>query len=259
MRNLVTSVVVMILALGFAVPTWSQPEIVVSAAISLKNAFTDLGKIYEKDHPGVKVNFNFGASGDLAQQIIGGAPVAVFASAAQKDMNRVAEAGLLAPGSRADFAGNGEVLVEPKQGNVKLTGFADLTKPEVKKIAIGNPKTVPAGRYAMEVLNHFKIADAIKDKLVLAENVRQVLDYVARGEVDAGIVYETDAMTRPQEVQVVAVAPPDSHKVIVYPITLIKESANDNAAKGFEAFVLSPQGQAVLQKYGFRSVMAKKP
>ena len=100
------------------------------------------------------------------------------------------------------------VLVQPTQTAVKVAGFADLAKPEVKKIAIGNPKTVPAGRYAMEVFNHFKIADAIKDKLILAENVRQVLDYVARGEVDAGLVYQTDAMTRPQEVQVIAAAPP---------------------------------------------------
>ncbi len=96
----------------------------------------------------------------------------------------------------------------PGRQRVKLAGFPDLAKPEVKKIAIGNPKTVPAGRYAMEVFNHFKIADAIQDKLVLAENVRQVLDYVARGEVDAGLVYQTDAMTRPQEVQVISSGTP---------------------------------------------------
>ena len=162
-------------------------------------------KLYEEGHPGVKVNFNFGASGDLIKQIQGGAPVAVFASAAQKDMNELEQAGLLIPGSRTDFAGNSVVLVQPRQATVKLAGFPDLAKPEVKKIAIGNPKTVPAGRYAMEVLAFFKLADPIQDKLVLAENVRQVLDYVARGEVDAGLVYHTDAMTRPQDVQVIEV------------------------------------------------------
>jgi molybdate transport system substrate-binding protein len=128
-------------------------EITVSAAISLKNAFTDLGKLYKEGHPGIKVSFNFGACGDLAKQIMGGAPVAVFASADQKDMNEVEKADLLAPGSRADLAGNEVVLVHPKTTTVKLSSFADLTKPEIKKIAIGNPKTVPAGRYAMEVLN----------------------------------------------------------------------------------------------------------
>ena len=214
-------------------------------------------KLYEEGHPGVKVNFNFGASGDLIKQIQGGAPVTVFASAAQKDMDTLEQAGLLVPGSRKDFAGNGVVLVQPRQGTFKLTGFPDLAKPEVKKIAIGNPKTVPAGRYAMEVFNHFKIADAIQDKLVLAENVRQVLDYVARGEVDAGLVYQTDAMTRPQEVQVITAAPPDSHKPVVYPMALIKGAANEAAAEGFMALVLSPQGQGVLQKYGFRPVSAE--
>ena len=203
------------------------------------------------------MNFNFGASGDLIKQIQGGAPVTVFASAAQKDMDTLEQAGLLVPGSRKDFAGNGVVLVQPRQTSFKLAGFPELVKPEVKKIAIGNPKTVPAGRYAMEVFNHFKIADVIQDKLVLAENVRQVLDYVARGEVDAGLVYQTDAMTRPQEVQVITAAPPDSHKPVVYPMALIKGAANEAAAKGFMALVLSPQGQAVLQKYGFRPVLTK--
>ncbi len=159
---------------------------------------------------------------------------------------------MLAPGSRADFAGNGVVLVEPKTTSIKLTDFAELTKPEVKKIAIGNPKTVPAGRYAMEVFNYVKIAEAIQDKLVLAENVRQVLDYVSRREVDAGIVYQTDAMTRLQDVQVILAAPPDSHKPVLYPLALIKGAANEGEAKAFVSLLLSPQGQAVLQKYGFR-------
>ncbi len=207
--------------------------------------------------PVVKVNFNFGASGDLIRQIQGGAPVAVFASAAQKDMDTLEQAGLLIPGSRADFAGNSVVLVQPRQATVKLAGFPDLAKSEVKKIAIGNPKTVPAGRYATEVFNYFKLADAIKDKLVLAENVRQVLDYVARGEVDAGLVYQTDAMTRQQEVQVIATAPPASHKPVIYPLALIKGAASEAAAKEFVALVLSAQGQTVLQKYGFKPVSPK--
>ena len=145
---------------------------------------------------------------------------------------------------------NGVVLVQPKQTTVKLAGFSDLAKPEVKKIAIGNPKTVPAGRYAMEVLNHFKIAEAIQDKLVLAENVRQVLDYVARGEVEAGVVYQTDAMTRPQEVQVVAAAPADSHKPVVYPLALIKGAANEAAAKEFVALVFLPRGRRCCRSMG---------
>lgn len=254
MKNSIFYFVLVALILTIPGPVRAEQEIVVSAAVSLKNAFTDIGKLFEVAHPGVKVSFNFGASGDLAKQIVGGAPVAVFASAAQKDMDEVEKAGLLLPGSRADFTGNGVVLVQPRQTRLKLSGFSDLAKPEVKKIAIGNPKTVPAGRYAMEVLTHFKLADSLKDKLVLAENVRQVLDYVARGEVDAGLVYQTDAKARSQEVQVVAPAPADSHKPVVYPIAIIKSAANEVLAKDFIALVLSAQGQEVLQKYGFKPV-----
>jgi molybdate transport system substrate-binding protein len=172
-------------------------------------------------------------------------------------MDILEQEGLLVPGSRANLVENVVVLVQPKQTAVKLAGFSDLAKPEVKKIGIGNPKTVPAGRYAMDVFSHYKIADALKDKLVLAENVRQVLDYVARGEVDAGLVYQTDAMTRQQEVQVIAAAPPASHKPVVYPLALIKGATDEALAKEFTALVLSPQGQAVLQKYGFKPVSPK--
>ena len=257
MKKLVISLV--ILCLGFLTPdkVWSEQEIVVSAAISLKNALTEIGALYEKSHPGSKVSFNFGASGDLLRQIQGGAPVAVFASAAQKDMDALEQAGLLISGSRVNLVENVVVLVQPTQTAVKVAGFSDLAKPEVKKLAIGNPKTVPAGRYATDVFNHYKIADAIKDKLVLAENVRQVLDYVARGEVEAGVVYQTDARTRAQEVQVVVAAPPESHKPVVYPIALVKGAANETLAKEFAALVLSGQGQEVLQKYGFKPVSQK--
>ena len=155
MASLIISLVLMALSVVVSGPVFAE-EITVSAAISLKNAFTDIGKIYEKSHPDVKVNFNFGASGDLIKQIQGGAPVAVFASAAQKDMDILEQEGLLVPGSRANLAANMVVLVQPKQATVKLASFPDLAKPEVKKIAIGNPKTVPAGRYAMEVFESFQ-------------------------------------------------------------------------------------------------------
>jgi molybdate transport system substrate-binding protein len=117
-----------------------------------------------------------------------------------------------------------------------------------------NPKTSPAGRYADEVFQFLKIADAIKDKLVFAENVRQVLDYVARGEVDAGVVYATDAMTRTSGVTVIAVAQEGSHKPILYPIAIVKGSKNEQAARGFISFVRSDEGKKILGKYGFKPV-----
>jgi molybdate transport system substrate-binding protein len=257
MRNMSVCFGMIMLILIISGPVRGEQEILVSAAISLKNTFTEVGKLHEKKHPGVKVNFNFGASGDLARQIVGGAPVAVFASAAQKDMDTLEQSGLLVPGSRADFAGNGVVLVQSQQARFKLTNIPDLAKPEVKKIAIGNPKTVPAGRYAMEVIAYYKLADVIQDKLVLAENVRQVLDYVSRGEVEAGLIYQTDAMIRPQEVQVVTAAPSESHKPVVYPVALIKGAVNEAEANEFIALILSPEGQILLQNYGFKPVSSK--
>jgi molybdate transport system substrate-binding protein len=227
-----------------------QQELTVSAAISLKNAFEEIGKLYEIKHKGTKVNFNFGASGDLVRQIEGGAPVDVFASAAQKDMDDIAAKGYIMPDSRVDFVENTVVLITPKAGLV--ASFADLASDRVKRIAAGNPKTVPAGRYAAEVFDYYKITGAIKDKLIYAENVRQVLDYVARGEVDAGIVYATDAAVRSAETHVVTEAPVASHKPVVYPIAVVKGTKNESAAKTFIEMVRSKEGSAVLKKYGFR-------
>ncbi|HET6515516.1 MAG TPA: molybdate ABC transporter substrate-binding protein [Thermodesulfovibrionales bacterium] len=227
-------------------------EITVSAAISLKKAFEEIGRLYESKHKGLRVSFNFGASGDLMRQIEGGAPVDVFASAAQKDMDEAEKKGLILSGSRADFAANAVVLVAPATAKMPIKSFEDLKTDSIKKIAVGNSKTVPAGRYAEEVFHYYRIFDTIKDRLILTENVRQALDYVARGEVDAGVVYATDAMTRPKEVSIVATAPEESHKPVVYPIAVVKDTRNEAAAKDFIALVLSPEGQKILEKYGFK-------
>jgi molybdate transport system substrate-binding protein len=229
-------------------------EITVSAAISLKNTFEEIGKIFEERHPRTKVRFNFGASGDLARQIEAGAPVDVFASAAQKDMDDIDKKGLITSGTRMNFAGNSVVLVKPGMSQIRMELFEDLRKPEVKKIVIGNPKSVPAGRYAQEVLKYLNLWEAVRDKLVLAEHVRQALDYVARNEVDAAIVYSTDAMIRPREVRIVTKVPDRSHQPIVYPIGIVKGSKNQSLAKEFVAFVLSPEGKNLLKKYGFETV-----
>ena len=229
-------------------------EITVSAAISLKNTFEEIGKIFEEKHPRTKVRFNFGASGDLARQIEAGAPVDIFASAAQKDMDDIDQKGLITSGTRMNFAGNSVVLVKPGMSQIRMELFEDLRKPEVKKIVIGNPKSVPAGRYAEEVLKYLNLWEAVRDKLVLAEHVRQALDYVARNEVDAAMVYSTDVMIRPREVRIVTNAPDRSHQPIVYPIGIVKGSKNQSLAKEFVAFVLSPEGKNLLKKYGFETV-----
>jgi molybdate transport system substrate-binding protein len=229
-------------------------EIIVSAAVSLKNVFEEIGKILEERHPGTKVRFNFGASGDLARQIEAGAPVDVFASAAQKDMDIIDQKGLIASGTRMNFAGNSVVLVTSGMSRIRMELFEDLRKTEVKKIVIANPKSVPAGRYAEEVLKYFHLWEAVENKLVFAEHVRQALDYVARNEVDAAMVYSTDAMIRPKEVRIITKAPDKSHQPIVYPVGIVKGSKNQSLAKEFITLVLSTEGKNLLRKYGFETV-----
>jgi molybdate transport system substrate-binding protein len=236
----------------------STTEITVSAAISLKNAFEEIGKLFELQNKNSKVMFNLGASGDLATQIKGGAPVDVFASAALRDMDELDNAGLLLKDTRINFVANSVVLIVPSSSKITLASFEDLKKAEIKKIAVGNPKTVPVGRYSDETFQYYKISDMIQAKLVFAENVRQVLDYVARGEVDAGVVYSTDAMVKQQEVKIIMIAPEASHKPIIYPIAVIKGTKNEKAAKSFIALVTSEEGQKILSKYGFKPIAPAK-
>jgi molybdate transport system substrate-binding protein len=236
----------------------SPKEVTISAAMSLKTAFEELWKHYEAAHKGVRIMFNFGASGDLMRQIEGGAPVDAFASASKKEMGELEKKGLVIPGSRVDFASNNVVLVMPSHSKIRIKSFADLGSKEIKKIAMGDPKTVPAGRYAWEALEYYKIIPGIKEKLIFAENVRQVLDYVARGEVDAGLVYSTDVMTRAREVTVAATASAASHEPILYPFALIKGTKNEGPAKEFISLVISAEGTKILRKYGFLPVQKKK-
>lgn len=170
-------------------------DITVSAAISLKNAFEELGKIYEAKY-NKKCTFNFGTSGDLSKQISNGAPVDVFASAAQKDMDELEKAGLIVKETRTNFVTNEIVLIVPTNSKLSIKSFEDLGSDAVKKIAVGNPKSVPAGRYAEDIFSFYKMLESNKNKFIYTENVRQVLDYVSRGEVDAGLVYSTDAKTK---------------------------------------------------------------
>lgn len=230
----------------------THQEIIVSAAISLTNAFKEIGKSFQQKHKSVRVLFNFGGSGDLARQIIGGAPVDVFASASPGDMDDLDRMNMIAGDTRRDFAGNGIVLIIPANAAFHLTSFHDLKKQEVRRMAIGNPKTVPAGRYSEEVLRHFNLTEAVKGKIIFAENVRQVLDYVARGEVDAGMVYSTDAAIKADRVKIAMEASEQSHRPVVYPIAVTKGSKKEFLGKEFTSAVLSQEGKQILKKYGFR-------
>ena len=233
-------------------------EITVSAAASLTNAFQDIGKAFDAQNKGIKVYFNFASSGDLKRQIEAGAPVDVFASAALREMDDLERQGGLVAGTRRGFAANAMVLVKPAVSSTRLETFKDLVKPELKRIAIGNPSSVPAGMYAEQVLKYFSVWEAIKDKLVFGESVRQVLDYVARGEVDAGIVFASDAQVRPKDVTVAIKAPEGSHVAIIYPIAVVRNTKNEKIAKAFVDFVMSDSSKRILEKYGFKGQVASK-
>lgn len=227
-------------------------ELTVSAAVSLKDAFNEIAELSEQRN-GMKIHFNYGASGALQKQIETGAPADVFASAGAKQMDELAAKGLIVPSTRKDFARNVLVLVIPANGTA-LSSFMDLAKPEVKKVAVGNPKTVPAGQYTAQTFTKLSLLPQIQSKLIYAEDVRQVLDYIVRGEVDAAVVYSSDALSTVSKVKVVARAADDSHDPILYPIALVKESHQQEAAQKFIDLVISPEGQSILTKHGFVAI-----
>ena len=224
-------------------------DLTVSAAASLTNAFKELGPLFEAQNPGTSVVFNFGASDALLAQIAKGAPADVFASADQETMGRADTQKLLAPGSRRNFVANTLVMIVPADSTLSLKAPADLQKPEVKRIAIGHPASVPVGRYTRGSLEKSKLWAGVEPKAVFAQNVRQALDYVARGEVEAGFVYATDAAIMKDKVKVVATLP--TNTAITYPIASVAGSPNPDVARKFLDFVLTPSAQTVLARYGF--------
>lgn len=240
---------VLALSCAFGTKAIAQQELIVSAAASLTNAFKEVGKQFEAANPGVKVVFNFGASGALMQQIDKGAPVDVFASADQKTMDQAKEKNLVLAETRKDFVSNGLVLIVPKDSKLAIKDVKDLVQTQVARIALGNPETVPVGRYAQEVLTSAGLWENLKPKYILAETVRQALDYVGRGEVDAGFVFATDAAISKDKVQIAAVA--QGHKPIRYPVAVIGATKNKAMSQRFVDFLLGSEGQGTLSRYGF--------
>ncbi len=231
-------------------PQSQRADLTVSAAISLKDALDAIKQAYASQAPGVSLAMNYGASGTLQLQIEQGAPVDVYISAAPKQMDELASKGILFEGTRRDLLRNGIVLIVPKGSTLGISSFPDLLKPDVKRVALGEPVTVPAGKYAQEVLTHLGIYDQVNAKAVLAKDVRQVLTYVETGDVDAGIVYTTDALSS-SKVKIVAKAPADSHEPVIYPVAVIKTTKDPAAAKALEDFLSGPQGRAIFEKCGF--------
>ena len=228
-----------------------EVELTISAAASLQDALTDITATFEKEHPNVHITYNFGASGSLQQQISQGAPVDLFFSAAEDKFDMLVEEGLIEKDKGIDLVGNEIVLVVPKDSNKGIKAFEDLTKAE--KISIGTPETVPAGKYAQETLEHLKIWTAVEKKIVYAKDVRQVLTYIETNNVDAGIVYKTDALISPK-VEIVATAKENTHAPIIYPVGVIKNSSHPKEAQLFYEYLQNEQSITTFKKYGFKGL-----
>lgn len=238
------------LFLAMALPlAAAAQQITVSAAASLTDAFKELGPRFEATKPGATVRFNFAASGVLLQQIAQGAPVDVFASADQETMDRAAAQKLVDAHTRRNFAGNSLVLIEPLRDAAGVKSLQDLAGAGVRKIAIGKTATVPVGRYTRQVLEGAGLWSVLEPKFVQADSVRQVLDYVARGEVEAGFVYRTDAAVAGDKVKLAFA--PTGHASVTYPVAVVADSRQKALAADFIAFLSSEATREVFARYGF--------
>lgn len=224
-------------------------ELMVAAASSLTDVLETLKPIYEQDHPDITLIYNLGGSGILQKQIEQGAPVDIFISAAPRQMDELVTKDLILEGTHQPLLENRIALIVSKD-NQTIANFEDLSTSKTNNLAVGEPESVPAGKYADEVLKSLKIYAQVKSKLVYAKDVRQVLAYVVTGNTDAGIVYQTDA-TISDEVKIVALAPESSHSRIIYPIGIIKNTKHPEESKTFIKFLTSENAQKVFTDYGF--------
>jgi molybdate transport system substrate-binding protein len=266
-RGLIVSLCCLVL---FARPVLAG-ELLVAAAVSLKESMSEIAGQFKKTHPDTDVVFNFAASGQLAQQIRRGAPVDVFASAGKNEIDMLNDAGLLLKGSEKYFASNRLVVIVPAlpsdagisnstnktsaSGKPAIVGampciarLEDLLR--LDKISIGSPQTVPAGYYAEQALTQAHLYDRLQKHLVFGESARQVLAYVESGEVDAGLVYATDAKIS-KRVKVCMTLPESACQPILYPIAIIKDSQHKDLAREFVDLVMSKAGRSVLAARGF--------
>lgn len=224
-------------------------DLVVSAAASLTQALRDIGPLFEAQQPGTRVRLNLGASGALLQQIAKGAPVDVFVSADPETMDRAQSQGLVQAGQRRDVASNRLVVIVPAASPQRPAAIEDLAGPAYARIAIGLPASVPAGRYAMDVLEAKGLQAAIAPKTIGANTVRQALDYVARAEVDAGFVYATDAALMPDKVRIVLTVP--TRTAIRYPAAALVAAPAPALAARFVAFLETDAARSVFERHGF--------
>ena len=229
-------------------------ELNISAAVSMKDALAEIQTNYQKKAQHVKLVYNLGASGSLQKQIEQGATADIFISAAPKQMNELAAKNLVINATRKNLLENKLVLIVPKDSTLSISKLEDLQNDTVKQISIGETKVVPAGQYAEQARKKLGVWEKIQSKIVFAKDVRTVLTYVDTGNVDAGLVYKTDAAVS-KKVKILATAPDGSHAPIIYPAAALSGTKNQKAAEEFLAYLAGPEGKSVFEKHGF--VMGK--
>ena len=228
-------------------------NLTIAAAASLTDVTKEIATQYEKTAPNVTLTFTYGSSGALQTQIEQGAPVDIFMSAAKKQMDALDQKKLIDTSTRVNLLENKLVLITPKNSTLGIKSFEDLAKDNVKKIAVGDPKSVPAGQYANQVFTSLKITDKVKPKLNFGTDVRQVLTWVESGNSDCGVVYSTDAKTT-ANVTIVCEAPAGSCDKVVYPVAVVKSSKQSAAAQDFLKFLQSSEISTLFTNYGFTTV-----
>jgi molybdate transport system substrate-binding protein len=233
-------------------PTPAGPPInlTIAAAASLTKPMDEIIEAYKTAAPDVTITPTYGGSGALQTQIEEGAPIDIFFPAAAKQMDALETKGLIDTGTRIDMLKNEIVLIVPSSSALTLTRFEDVVSDTVSNIAVGDPKSVPAGQYAQEVFTYLKIWEEVTSKATLGADVKQVLSWVSTGNADCGIVYKTDAATD-ENVKIVATAPEASHASIIYPVAVVKSNKDQTAAKAFIEYLNSSGAMDIFKKYGF--------
>lgn len=224
--------------------------ITVSAAASLQDVLEAIAPQFRQAHPTIAVDYNFGASGALQQQIEQGAPADLFFSAAAKQIDALADKGLIVPESRQNLVSNRLVLIAPQNSPLEITDLTQLQDAPIARFAVGEFRSVPAGQYAEQVFESLGLLSALQPKFVFGSNVRSVLGAVASGNADLGMVYATDAALS-DRVKVLTTAPAETHEPILYPIAIIAASPNPEVAQTLIDFLAADAAQAIFAEFGF--------
>ncbi|NFT05522.1 molybdate ABC transporter substrate-binding protein [Clostridium botulinum] len=232
-------------------------ELNISAAASLKEAMADIQEKFKSIEPNTDLVVNYGSSGSLQQQIEQGAPCDIFISAGQSQMKKLDEENLLLESTKKDLVKNELVLIGPK--STAITSINDLKTDKVKKIAAGEPSSVPAGKYADETFNNLNIKSDIESKLVFAKDVKEVLAWSISGNADVGFVYLSDALNN-KDAKIIETIPETCHSPITYPISIVKNTSKSDVtkqvdtAKQFEDFLFTDDAKNIFEKYGYKSI-----